>query len=88
MDCPSSSQKSSSLREGFSSWVVAVIIAALTAPIEVPATTSNFLTYLASALYTPHSYAPSEPPPCRTRTVSNSISFFFSLIHFISFEEV
>src|SRR2546425_7855958 len=54
-------------------------IPALTAPMEVPATMSNFMPRLASALNTPHSYAPNEPPPCITSTVSDC-SFCLFLI--------
>jgi hypothetical protein len=68
-------QKSSSFFEGSSSAILEVIIAALIAPIEVPATISNFLSCLQRALYTPHSYAPSDPPPCMTSTVSSFKTF-------------
>src|SRR6185437_5994149 len=37
---------------------------------EVPAIISNFMLCFARVLYTPHSYAPREPPPCSTRTDS------------------
>src|SRR5690242_21742849 len=64
-----SSQKSSRSLCGLSFFEPATI-AALMAPIDVPATMSNFTPCLDSALYTPHSYAPNEPPPCITKTVS------------------
>lgn len=63
------SQKSSKSLAG-SSFLLPAMIAALMPPIEVPATISNFILCLCNVLYTPHSYAPSEPPPCNTRTVS------------------
>ena len=59
------------------SFFAPAIIAAFIAPIEVPATISNFIPCLFRALYTPHSYAPSDPPPCKMRTVSK-LNFLFS----------
>jgi uncharacterized membrane protein len=49
-----SSQKSSRFVAAASSFLEPVIIAALMAPIEVPAKTSNFIPCLDSVLYTPH----------------------------------
>jgi hypothetical protein len=64
------SQKSSRSSAG-SSFLLAAMIAALTPPIEVPAITLHFIPSFSSARYTPHSYAPKDPPPCNTRTVSS-----------------
>jgi hypothetical protein len=58
------SQKSSNFVAGSSSsFFEPAIIAALMAPIEVPAIMSNFIPRLASVLYTPHSYAPRDLSP-------------------------
>ena len=65
-----SSQKSSRFFAG-ALFFEPAIIAALTAPIEVPATLSNFISCLDNVLLTPHSYAPSDPPPYITKTVSD-----------------
>jgi len=70
IDWASVSQKFSSFFEGLSSGILEVIRAALIAPIEVPATISNYLPCFERALYTPHSYAPRDPPPRMTSTVS------------------
>ena len=45
-------------------------MAALTAPMEVPATISICTLCFTNALNTPQAKAPREPPPCMTRTFS------------------
>src|SRR5439155_10364827 len=65
------SQKSSNWAVGSASFFEPIIIVTLMAPIEVPAIMSNFIPRLARVLYTSHSYAPKDPPPCITRTVSD-----------------
>ena len=62
IDWASVNQNSLSFIEGLSSTILEVIMAALIAPIEVPATISNFLPCFERALYIPHAYAPSDPP--------------------------
>lgn len=59
------------------SLLLPAIIAALTPPIDVPATMSIFCNLLsANALKTPHPNAPSDPPPWSIRTFSSrSLAF-------------
>src|SRR5215211_8222391 len=62
-------QKSS---RSFSGWSVLLptIIAAFTAPIDVPAAMSILIFFFTNALNTPQANAPREPPPCNTSTFS------------------
>ncbi len=53
------------------------IINALRAPIDVPEIISKSMPCSHSFLYTPHSYAPREPPPCKIKT--DSVSFIVYL---------
>jgi hypothetical protein len=64
-----SSQNSS---KSFSGWplLFPTIIAALLAPMDVPATISILIFFFTKALYTPHANAPKEPPPYNTSTFS------------------
>ena len=63
----SSSQKASSAAVAF--FGLPAMTAALKAPMEIPATRSGWIPRCSSARTTPHSKAPSAPPPCRINTV-------------------
>jgi hypothetical protein len=49
------------------------MMAAFTAPIEVPATISIWIFCFTSALKTPHAKDPKEPPPYIMRTFSKDL---------------
>jgi hypothetical protein len=51
------------------------MMAAFTAPIDVPATISILIYCFNSALNTPQAKDPKEPPPCIIRTFSKALVF-------------